>query len=173
MVVLESETAAAARGARARARLLGEGNACDAYHLSRPHPEATGLRRALHEAMQRAGAAPRDIAFVNAHGTGTIENDRSEALALRALLPGVPFLSTKGYTGHALGAAGGIEACLVVDGLQRGRIPASAGFEEADPDLGVEPVREESTIVGNCAISTSVAYGGNNVALVFARGRDE
>ena len=94
----------------ARAFVRGYGAACDAYHLTAPHPDGVGLKQALAEAMATAGISREDLAFINAHGTGTPDNDRVESRVLDAVLPGVPFLSTKGCTGHTLGAAGGIEA---------------------------------------------------------------
>ena len=104
------------------------------------------------------------------HGTGTPDNDRVESRVLDAVLPGVPFLSTKGYTGHTLGAAGGIEAVLTVACLERGTIPASIGFAEPDPELPAVPVRQVTPVKGDVALSQSLAFGGNNAVLVFGRG---
>jgi 3-oxoacyl-[acyl-carrier-protein] synthase-1/3-oxoacyl-[acyl-carrier-protein] synthase II len=168
VLVLESE---ALRGSRpARAFLRGYGAACDAHHLTAPHPEGAGLQRALTEALAEAGATAAEIAFVNAHGTGTADNDRVESRVLAALLPRVPFLSTKGYTGHCLGAAGGIEAALTVACLEWGEIPASIGFLEPDPELPATPVTQTTAVTGDLAISQSLAFGGNNTVLVFGRG---
>lgn len=168
VLVLESEEV---RGSRpARAFLRGYGAACDAHHLTAPHPEGAGLKRALTEALAEAGATAADIAFVNAHGTGTADNDRVESRVLAAMLPQVPFLSTKGYTGHTLGAAGGIEAALTVACLERGEIPVSIGFAEPDPELPATPVTQITIVTGDLAISQSLAFGGNNAVLVFGRG---
>lgn len=171
VLVLESE---ALRGSRpARAFLRGYGAVCDAHHLTAPHPEGAGLRRALTAALAEAGATAAEIAFVNAHGTGTADNDRVESRVLAALLPVVPFLSTKGHTGHCLGAAGGIEAALTVACLERREIPASIGFAESDPELPATPVTQATTVTGDLAISQSLAFGGNNSVLVFGRGEKE
>jgi 3-oxoacyl-(acyl-carrier-protein) synthase len=149
--------------------VLGYGSACDAHHLTAPHPEGKGLRRALTEALRISRTPVSEIAFVNAHGTGTRDNDKVEGKTLRDELPGVPFLSTKGCTGHALGAAGGIEAVLTLACLNLGRIPASAGFKEADPEIMATPATRIMPITGNAAISQSLAFGGNNGVLVFGR----
>jgi 3-oxoacyl-[acyl-carrier-protein] synthase-1/3-oxoacyl-[acyl-carrier-protein] synthase II len=150
--------------------VVGYGGACDAHHLTAPHPEGAGLKRALQEALAACGAGPGDIAFVNAHGTGTPDNDRVESRTLAEVLPGVPFLSTKGFTGHTLGAAGGIEAALTLACLEQGRIPASIGFAETDPELPVSPVREATATPGRLALSQSLAFGGNNAVIVFEKG---
>lgn len=168
MLILESE---AVRGEKkARGTLLGYGSASDAYHLTAPHPDGTGLKQALNEAFLAAAVTPQMISFVNAHGTGTPDNDRVESRVLKEILPGVPFVSTKGYTGHTLGAAGGIEAAFTVACLQRGELPASIGFSTADPELAATPVRENTRIDGDIALSESLAFGGNNAVLIFAKG---
>ncbi len=169
VLVLESPAAAAARGARVRARVLGYGSACDAHHLTAPHPEGRGLRQAFAEALACAGVAPREVAFINAHGTGTPDNDRVEGRVLNQLFPETPFLSTKGYTGHTLGAAGAIEAAFTVACLEAGRIPASAGFAEADPDIHGTPSAIGRDIEGGVALSDSLAFGGNNAVLILGR----
>jgi 3-oxoacyl-[acyl-carrier-protein] synthase-1/3-oxoacyl-[acyl-carrier-protein] synthase II len=169
MLVLESESIQQARKGQIRSHLLGYGSACDAYHLTAPSPEGSGLRRALDEAMKTAGCLPEDIAFVNAHGTGTPDNDRVESLVLGDLLPRTPFLSTKGFTGHTLGAAGAIEAAFTVACLEAGRIPASAGFTEPDPAHPVCPVTQEVAIKGRAALSQSLAFGGNNAVVIFGK----
>jgi len=167
MLILESETSRRVRNKKARAFVLGYGDACDAYHFTAPHPEGRGLRRAIGEVMSLGNVTPSDIAFVNAHGTGTADNDRIESLVLADMLPGVPFLSTKGYTGHTLGAAGAIEAVFTVACLEIGKIPKSAGFVTPDPDLPVTPVNAETAVKGQVALSESLAFGGHNGVLAF------
>jgi 3-oxoacyl-[acyl-carrier-protein] synthase-1/3-oxoacyl-[acyl-carrier-protein] synthase II len=169
VLVLERPSAAASRGARARANVLGYGSACDAHHLTAPHPEGRGLRKAFAEALATAGVAPRDVAFINAHGTGTPDNDRVEGRVIHDLFPETPFVSTKGYTGHTLGAAGAIEAAFTVACLEAGRIPASGGFAAADPDIHATPADAARDIHGSVAISDSLAFGGNNAVLVIGR----
>lgn len=171
MMVLESESMRMQRGRKARAFLAGYGTAADAYHLTAPHPEGRGLRAAVRDALAAAGASPADIAFINAHGTGTRENDRVESQFFHEVFPGVPFGSTKGCTGHTLGAAGAIEAAFTVAALEHGRIPATAGFSAPDLDLPAHPSREPTAISGTLALSQTLAFGGNNSVLVLATGR--
>jgi len=163
---LEAPAAAAARGARPLARLRAYAAAIDAHHLTAPHPEALGLRRALRAALAQAGLAPGDLAFVNAHGTATPDNDRAEALALARELPGTPLWAVKGATGHTLGAAGALEAALTVMALERGSLPPSHGFANPDPDLGLSPA-PPGPVQGRAALSASLGFGGANSVLVF------
>jgi 3-oxoacyl-[acyl-carrier-protein] synthase-1/3-oxoacyl-[acyl-carrier-protein] synthase II len=168
VLVLESPALEKRHPRRTRARLAGYGTACDAHHLTAPHPHGSGLKRALREALKDVDH--KEIAFVNAHGTGTPDNDRVEGRVLAELLPGVPFHSTKGFTGHTLGAAGGIEAAFSLACLERGAIPASIGFEEPDPDLAGTPVNQVTNVSGRFAVSQSLAFGGNNAVLLFEKG---
>jgi len=159
------------RGDRqAKGYVLGYGSACDAYHLTAPRPDGAGLRQAMHEAFTTAGVKPEQVAFVNAHGTGTPDNDRVESLVLSEELPGVPFLSTKGFTGHTLGAAGGIEAVFTVASLNRGELPANIGYTDADPEVSGTPVTKNCKIDGQIALSESLAFGGNNAVLILGKG---
>ncbi len=167
LLVLESEDSRLARGKKARAFIRGYGASCDAYHLTAPHPQGRGLRRAIEEALHGSGIAAEDLSFINAHGTGTKDNDRIESQVLSDLLPGIPFLSTKGYTGHTLGAAGAIEAAFTVACLEEGRVPGNAGFSTPDPELPVVPVGRATGIQGTIALSESLAFGGHNAVLVF------
>lgn len=164
-----------ARGAeveksRARGYVLGYGAACDAHHLTAPRPDGAGLKQALAEALAAAAVSAAQISFVNAHGTGTPDNDRVEGRVLNEILPGVPFISTKGYTGHTLGAAGAIEAVFTLACLARGEVPASIGFAEQDPEIPATPVRVNTPIDGNLALSQSLAFGGNNAVLILGKG---
>lgn len=170
IMVLEGEEWRKRRGKAAEAFILGYGASCDAYHLTAPHPEGRGLKQALLEALRLSRTAPEDLAFVNAHGTGTKDNDRAEALVLQDLLPGVPFLSTKGYTGHTLGAAGAVEAVFTAACLQAGRIPKSIGFLHPDPELPCSPVSQVMEVKGKAALSQSLAFGGQNSVIVIGKG---
>ena len=167
VVVLESRASISEREAPIQAWLCGYGNASDAYHISAPEPGGRGLRRALQQALAQAHLNPTEIDFINAHGTATPENDRVEGRLFPEMFPGVPFGSTKGFTGHALGAAGGIEAVITILCLQEKRIPTNLGFSEPDPDFAGRPVAENTPIAGRYGLSDSVAFGGNNVALIF------
>ena len=153
-----------------RGCVLGYGSASDAYHFTKPRTDGKGLRRAIAEALANAAVNSGDVAFVNAHGTGTTDNDLVESVALNDMLNGVPFLSTKGYTGHTLGASGAIEAAFTIACLENGQIPASAGFSTPDPQLPCRPVAENTAISGSVAISETLAFGGNNAVLVLGRG---
>ena len=169
VLVLETAASAARRGGRRSSlRVHGYGSSSDAYHLTAPHPEGEGLIRAINAALQQAGIQPAEISFVNAHGTSTPDNDKVEGIALQKVFgPDIKVLSTKGYTGHTLGAAGGIEAVFTAAGLSRGWIPGSAGFQTLDTAIGLVPTIGKTEISGRYALSTSLAFGGNNAALVI------
>jgi 3-oxoacyl-[acyl-carrier-protein] synthase-1/3-oxoacyl-[acyl-carrier-protein] synthase II len=167
VMILETEELVRKRGKSPRAYVLGYGAASDAYHFTTPHPEGKGLRLAIKEALRAGGLQPEDMAFVNAHGTGTTDNDRIEAHVFHQVFPRAPFFSTKGYIGHTLGAAGAIDAVLTIACLEQGKIPPSAGFSTPDPELPVSPVPETTAITGSIAISDTLAFGGNNSVLVL------
>jgi 3-oxoacyl-(acyl-carrier-protein) synthase len=170
MVLLESASHAEGRGKTRAFELAGFGAACDAHHLTAPHPDGRGLMMAIRTALCQADVSASKIAFVNAHGTATTDNDRAEGRVIaRTFGMDLPFLSTKGYTGHALGAAGGLEAVFTVLALRQGWIPRSAGFENQAEDIPAIPVLRRTAITGEYGLSTSLAFGGNNSALVIRR----
>ncbi|MFP4380046.1 MAG: beta-ketoacyl-[acyl-carrier-protein] synthase family protein [Candidatus Sumerlaeia bacterium] len=170
MVVLEKERDLETRGGKALAQLAGYASYADAHHPTAPHPEGRGLRRAIEKVLSDAGIGPDQVGFCNAHGTSTPDNDKVEGKVLADLFaPSLPVVSTKACTGHTLGAAGGIEAVFAARGLIEGRLPANHGFEEADPDCGIEPLRENREIDARYAISNSLAFGGNNSVLLLER----
>lgn len=170
MLVLETRDSATGRGVESSLRVTGYGSACDAYHLTAPRPDGTGLEAAIRRALDEAQVPADDIGFVNAHGTATRDNDKVEGSVLARLFGNsIPFLSTKGFTGHTLGAAGGLEAVFAAAALQAGWIPASPGFVNRDDEIPVAPVSERTEINSRCALSTSLAFGGNNSALVIER----
>jgi 3-oxoacyl-[acyl-carrier-protein] synthase-1/3-oxoacyl-[acyl-carrier-protein] synthase II len=172
ILVMESEESLFRRQKKPVGYVSGYGGASDAYHLTSPHPDGKGLCLAVHEALESAGLAPEQIAFFNAHGTGTIDNDRLESRFFHRHFPEVPFLSTKGYTGHTLGAAGALEAAFTLGCLKRGKIPPSGGFETPDPDLPAHPVSEVTPVLGRYAVSQTLAFGGNNSVLLLGIGED-
>ena len=147
----------------------GYGSACDAYHLTAPKPDGQGLKKALKEAIQQSHLDNSDIGFINAHGTGTKDNDQVEDLVFSEILPDVPFFSTKGYTGHTLGAAGAIEAAFTIQSLISEKIPTSIGFSNKDGALKNIPVQKAQKLSCRAAISDSVAFGGNNSILIFSK----
>ncbi len=151
--------------------ISGYGSACDAYHLTAPKPDGSGLKRAMATAFKSASISPDEIDFINAHGTGTKNNDQVESLVIGTLMPKTPFFSTKGYTGHTLGAAGAIEAAFTIASLIENRIPKSIGFTTGDDNSNVFPVKEERELDCNFALSESVAFGGNNSVLIFSKNK--
>lgn len=170
VAVLERTPCAVRRGRSVSLVAAGFGGASDGHHLTAPHPEGLGLELAVRAALKDAGIGPESVDFVNAHGTATKENDRIEGGVLaRVFGPGVRAVSTKGYTGHTLGAAGGIEAVFTALALREGWIPASVGFETRDEAIPFAPLTEATPVIGRYAVSTSLAFGGNNAAFVIAR----
>jgi 3-oxoacyl-(acyl-carrier-protein) synthase len=170
VLVLESTAHAKKRGRNASFEIAGFGAACDAHHLTAPHPEGRGLDKSIRVALAQAGIEPGKISFINAHGTATNDNDRAEGNVIARIFgAGTPFLSTKGFTGHTLGAAGGLEAVFTLLGLREGWIPPSMGFANAADDIPVSPVSARTKISGEYAMSTSLAFGGNNSAVVIRR----
>jgi 3-oxoacyl-(acyl-carrier-protein) synthase len=171
VLVLEKKSIALQRGRSSDLFLGGYGSLSDAYHLTAPSPDGVGLKASLRTALDEAGITPQEVAFVNAHGTGTADNDQVEGTVLAEVFgAGLKMLSTKGYTGHTLGAAGGLEAVFTAAGLREGWIPASAGFLNRDEAIPLAPVREKTPVCGRYAVSTSLAFGGNNAAIVIGRG---
>ncbi|GAB1410796.1 beta-ketoacyl-[acyl-carrier-protein] synthase family protein [Desulfovibrionales bacterium] len=170
MVVLENKNSQTRRGALPLGCVVGYGTCTDAHHLTSPHPEGQGLARALKQALAQAEAKREHICFINAHGTGTPNNDAAEGSFFRKELPGIPFLGTKGGTGHTLGAAGALEAVFTLAHLARQHLPASLGFSRLDPDIGLVPVTAPTAITGSYALSQSLAFGGNNSILLLGRG---
>jgi 3-oxoacyl-(acyl-carrier-protein) synthase len=170
ILVLEREDFYIGRGRKPVLYLSGYGSAADAYHLTAPRPDGKGLESALRSAMYDSGISPEEVCFVNAHGTGTIDNDKVEGSVLsRVFGENIRFFSTKGYTGHTLGGAGGIEAAYTAAALKEGWIPASAGFACRDDEIPISPVTANTEIMGSFAVSTSLAFGGNNAAIVIER----
>jgi 3-oxoacyl-[acyl-carrier-protein] synthase II len=170
-LVLEDLDHAVARGATILAEVLGVGASCDAHHITAPRPDGVGAMAAMRSALADAGVEAADIGYVNAHGTSTELNDRTEALAIRAVLGvDVPVSSTKSVTGHLLGAAGAIEAIACVKALLTGLLPPTANLDEPDHDCALDHVRGEARQAAiSVAMSNSFGFGGHNVALVFGR----
>jgi 3-oxoacyl-[acyl-carrier-protein] synthase II len=174
-LVLEDAARARARGARLRALVLGHATTTDAYHVTAPHPQGDGARRALAGALTGAGLPPEAVDYVNAHGTGTPQNDAVEVAVLRAVfgahLARLPVSSSKSQLGHCLAAAGAIEAVVTALALETGLVPPTATLREPDPawadlDLVREPGRRARLGV---AVSSSFGFGGHNVTLVLGR----
>lgn len=166
--VLMSEEVRQKAPKKPRGYVWGYGSTTDAFHPTKTRPDGLGLKMAIDEAMKAAGKSAAEIAFINAHGTGTRDNDLIESRVLNDRLPGIPFFSTKGYTGHTLGASGAIEAAFTIAALEEGRIPGSIGFVNPDPELApAYPNRENTPISGRIALSQTLAFGGNNAVLIL------
>ena len=148
--------------------LLGAGESSDGHHMSSPHPEGAGAAAAMRAALAQAGLQPADIDHLNLHGTGTPGNDAAEDKAVVAVFgTTLPCSSTKGYTGHTLGAAGGVEAAIAMLALQHGFMPAGLNVQTPDPQLQTLYLREPREQRLRTVASNSFGFGGSNASLVF------
>jgi len=175
VLVLETLRHAQARGARPLLVVAGAGGSCDAHHMTAPDPSGAGVERAVRAALADAATAPEEIAFVNAHGTGTPLNDAAEWEALRRVFgeraSAIPVTSTKGSIGHYLGSAGAVEAVATALCLLHEEVHPTPGDGDVDPACPVDLVRGiPRTVPGaRAALSTNFAFGGSNAALVLRR----
>ena len=171
VLILENEETARKRGAKIIARLTGWGASCDGHHATQPHPEGAGALAAMQAALRKASLTPDAIGYVNAHGTGTRDNDLAEARALKTLfgdrIP--PFSSTKRIFGHALAASGALEAVVCLEALRRQQLPPNPGYSQMDPAIGLEPVAALRPASLTHVMSNSFGFGGNNAALIFSQ----
>jgi 3-oxoacyl-[acyl-carrier-protein] synthase-1 len=150
--------------------LLGIGESSDAYHMSSPHPEGQGARAAMEQALQSAGLQPQDIDYINLHGTATPSNDAAEGKAVQAVFgTETPCSSTKGATGHTLGAAGGLEAVISLLVLRHGLMPGGINTQRLDPELKVNYLLQNREQELARAVSNSFGFGGTNCSLIFGR----
>lgn len=174
VVLLENLEQARRREAHVYAELVGYGMSGDAYHITQPDPEADGAARSMRNALHDAKMEPGEIDYINAHGTSTLYNDRTETLAIKHVFgpyaKRVPVSSTKSMTGHLLGAAGGVELIACVLAIQRGVIPPTINYEVPDPDCDLDYVPNaprEATV--NAAMSNAFGFGGHNAILIVRR----
>ena len=170
VLILESEERAKERGAEILAEILGGASTADAHHITAPHPEGEGAERAVRLALEDADLEPSAISYVNAHGTGTDLNDRTEGQVIQRVFgddqPAVS--SIKGSTGHGLGASGSIEAAVVVEAIRRGELPANVGLTNQDPEIPLKDiVREVRPWEPGPTISNSFGFGGHNTVVVI------
>ncbi|MCL6581386.1 MAG: beta-ketoacyl-ACP synthase II [Firmicutes bacterium] len=174
VLVIEAEEVATSRGARVYAELAGYGAGADAYHIVQPRPDGSGAARVLRLALEDAGLEPRDVVYVNAHGTGTEANDPAETQALKKAFGEharrLAVSSTKPVTGHLLGASGAVEAAVAVLALFHGVAPPTANLTDPDPacDLDYLPAGPRRIPTG-AAVSVSLGFGGHNAAVAFRR----
>ncbi|MGE0790252.1 MAG: beta-ketoacyl-ACP synthase [Sandaracinaceae bacterium] len=154
----------------AKVELLGVGESADAYRMSSPEPSGRGARESMERALAASGRAIEDVDLINAHGTATKLNDAAESAAIHAVFGDrVPVVSTKGYTGHLLGAAGGTELVFSIHALLGGRIPASLGCDPVDPEIVVNVSADARNADLECVMSNAFAFGGSNVSVLVGR----
>ncbi len=172
ILVLETEAHAVERGAKLLAEVGGHGMTCDAYHITRPHPEAAGSIGAMRQAIERSGLRVDDIDFVNAHGTGTRHNDAAEAKVMKNVFGErrVPISSMKSMLGHCMGAASALEAIGCVMTLEEGVYPPTIGYETPDPECDVDVVANQARSgAHDIVLNNSLAFGGYNSVTCLAR----
>ena len=152
-------------------RLIGYGESADAHHMSAPHPQGLGAQLAMHDALARAGLTPQEVDYINLHGTASRQNDEVEAMLIaRTFAPSTLATSTKGWTGHTLGAAGIVEAAVALLAIQRGFVPGTLNAQTLDPACGPQIVIDNCQRRVRVALSNSFGFGGNNCCLAFSAG---
>ncbi len=174
MLILEEIDFARARGATILAEIVGYSSTADAYHVTEPTPGGGGLMRAMSRALRKAGLRPEQVDYINAHGTSTRFNDRSETQAIKSgfgeYAYRVPISSTKSMTGHTMGASGAIEAAICVLSILTGVIPPTINLHHPDPECDLDYVPNEARQAGvRVAMSNSMGFGGHNACLIFKR----
>ena len=167
-LVLETEENALARGATIYAELAGWANNNEAYHVIKPNPDGVSSIKCMRKALFRAGLSPQDVDYINAHGTGTKLGDEAELNALGQLFEGSAISSTKGATGHMMGAGGITEAIACIQAIREGIVPPTLNLEDCDSDLDL--VRGESRkMTVDTAMTNAFGFGGQNSSLIFRR----
>ncbi len=174
ILILESLSFAQQRGAQILAEIVGYGASSDAVHITQPAEDGEGAARAMKMALRKAGLAPAEIDYINAHGTSTPLNDRVETMAIKAIFGEqaykIPISSTKSMTGHLVGAAGALEAAICVMTIQHGIIPPTINLDHPDPDCDLDYVPNVARRARvTTALSNSFGFGGHNSVLVFRR----
>lgn len=174
ILILEELEFAKARGARIYAEIVGYGMSGDAFHVTMPDETGSGAIRVMNRALKDAGIKPEDIGYVNAHGTSTPYNDKFETMAIKKVFgehaAKLAVSSTKSMTGHALGAAGGIEAVISVLALRDGILPPTINYEKPDPDCDLDYIPNEARNAAvDHVLSNSFGFGGTNACLIFKR----
>jgi beta-ketoacyl-acyl-carrier-protein synthase II len=174
VMLLETLEHALQRGAPILAEVMGFGSTCDAYHVVAPHPEGEGMAKSMELALQQGGLKPEDIGYINAHGTSTDLNDKTETLAIKKVFGQrayhIPISSTKSMVGHLIGAAGPTEAVAVIKTLNEGVIHPTINYTTPDPDCDLDYVPNVARRMEvRAAISNSFGFGGQNASLAFRR----
>jgi 3-oxoacyl-[acyl-carrier-protein] synthase II len=175
VLVLEELERARARGAEIYAELIGYGVSSDAKHVTEPDPTGSNPARAMRMAFADAGIEPEQVGYVNAHGTSTPLGDASETRVVKLAVGeeharNLPISSTKGATGHCLGASGGIEGVFTVLAVNRGLLPPTINYEEPDPECDLDYIPNEARESDlEIAVSNSFGFGGHNACIVVRR----
>jgi 3-oxoacyl-[acyl-carrier-protein] synthase II len=172
VLVLEPLERARARGAHVYVELAGYAAYCEAFHATAPEPDGVAVAALLGAALAASGVAPEEVDHINAHGTGTVPNDRAEARGIRRTFGDrggrIPITSIKSMVGHCLGAAGAVEAAALALTIERGVIPPTIHHAQTDPECEVDVVANQARVQPvRCGISTSLAFGGNDAAVVM------
>jgi 3-oxoacyl-[acyl-carrier-protein] synthase II len=176
-LVLEEWNAARARGRRIYAELAGDGNSLSSYRITDSHPSGDGPIQAMRQALADAGARPAEVGYINAHGTSTLMNDRSECAAIKAVFgadaESVKVSSTKSLIGHLIAGAGAVEAAICALAVHHATLPVSANLDQPDPQCDLNFVRgQPCALTAGLAMSNSFGFGGSNSCLVFRNPRD-
>lgn len=174
VLVLETLEHAQKRNATILCELIGYAASCDAYHITAPDPDGLGLQSCLRKALRHAAIRPEDVDYVNAHGTSTPYNDKSESMALKKVFGDHAYTlkvsSTKSMTGHLLGAAGAIEAIACIKAIEKGVLPPTINYQTPDPECDLDYVPNTKQAVPiRTAMSTNLGFGGQNAAVLFKR----
>lgn len=175
VVVLEELEHAKRRGAHIYAEIVGYGASSDAYHITSPSPDGEGAARAMKSAIEDAKISPENITYINAHGTSTHLNDVGETMAIKKVLgeeasKKVLVSSTKGNTGHLLGAAGGVEAIVCIKAIEENYVPATINYKVEDPECDLDIVPNVGRNVNvEYAMSNSLGFGGHNASIIFKK----
>lgn len=174
IILLEEEKHAKKRGAKIYAEITGYGMSSDAYHMTAPDPDGSGAAQSMKNALGDAGIKPKEVSYINAHGTSTQLNDKVETLAIKKVFGDyakkVPISSTKSETGHLLGAAGGIEAIASCLAIKENLIPPTINYEFPDPECDLDYVPNQARKAKvNVALSNSLGFGGHNATLIFKK----
>ena len=171
VIVVEEREHALERGVDILAEIIGYATNADAHHITAPSPGGVGASACMELALADAGLTANEVSYINAHGTSTPLNDANEAEAIMKVFgnPGPAVVSTKGVTGHPLGAAGALEAAAITLSMQHRLLPPTANYRTADPDMApIHVVAEEQTWEPGISISNSFGFGGHNATLVIA-----
>ena len=174
ILILEELEHAKARGAKIYAEVVGYGETCDAYHITAPADGGEGAARAFKMALKEGNINPEEVDYINAHGTSTPANDKNETMAIKTAFGDraneLVVSSTKGATGHGLGAAGGIEAVLIAMAIDTGIIPPTINYDNPDPicDLNYAPNTPVEREI-NVAMSSSLGFGGHNAVIAMRK----